>query len=727
MKIIYIVLGFLFFGLGAVGAFLPVLPTVPFLLLASFFFAKGSERFHRWFLSTGLYKKHLESFAESREMTIKTKAVILSVASCMLALAFYFAPHIHVRILIVVLIVLKYYYFIFRVKTKKTDPGSDPGDEKDAEPEQGKEEEKEQEAGTGAYKKKLIFLAGNARKYIALTVFTNWINLLCSIVAVTVIAMVLEGAAERQSVARQGYLVLGVIGAAIAVRFFSSRLAVRFSHKAAVAAQKQLRSGIYEKLLRIGPDYGEKASAASVVQTSVEGVEQLQAYFGSYLPQLYYSVLAPATLFVFFSVISLKAALILILFVPLIPATIFVIQKYARKMNGNYWITYTSLGETFLESLHGLTTLKIYGADERRSEEMNASAEGFRKATMKVLRMQLNSISVMDLIAYGGAAAGILTGLWELSSGRVPLWGAVCILLLSSEFFIPLRMLGSLFHVSMNGVAAGEKIFALMDLPEEEARTGELAASDIEVQGLSFSYREDRTILNDISMKLTAGGFLSVVGESGSGKSTLAGILSGMIRHYEGSVRIGGKELKDVSRASIMRNITVVENNGYIFKGTVEENLRMGNPRAAERDMLDALVKVGLYDFVMSQGGLSMEIKEQGANLSGGQRQRLSLARALLHDSSIYIFDEATSNIDMESEENIMEVIRSLKGEKTVILITHRLSSAARADTVCFLKEGRIEGWGSHRAVYERCGHYAGLYDSQQKIENFQQGGMVYA
>ncbi len=712
MKIVYIILGFLFFGLGAVGVILPVLPTVPFLLLSSFFFARGSKRFHNWFLSTLLYKKHLQSFAENREMTIKTKVGILAFASSMLALAFYFADHIPVRILIAALVVFKYYYFIFQVKTKKK---IDTGFKKDA------------DQGTGILRKRLTFLAGKARKYILLTVFFNWINLLCGISAVLAMAFALESAMMQDIVPSRIFVSFTVIGIAVLIRIVSSRCCSTFSHKASIEAKRQLRSRIYEKLLRIGSGYDEKIPAASVVQLSIEGVEQLQLYFGSYLPQLYYSVLAPVTLFVFFAFINLKTALVLLFCAPLIPAILFVIQKYARKMNGKHWSHYTDLGYSFLESLHGLTTLKIYDADEKKNQELNASAEAFRKITMKVLKMQLNSISVMDLIAYGGAVAGILAGLYELSSGRLPFWGAVCILLLSSEFFIPLRTLGSYFHISMNGVAAGERIFALLDLPEEEEGVEEIETFDIQIQELSFSYREERRILKNISMEIPAGSFLSVVGESGSGKSTLAGILSGEKKHYQGSVRIGGKDLNCLTRGSIMKNITLVEHSGHIFKGTVKENLRMGSLTATEQQMADALSKVKLYDFVMSQGGLAMEIKEQGTNLSGGQRQRLVLARALLRDSSIYIFDEATSNIDMDSEDSIMEVIHSLKGKKTVILISHRLASAIKADTICFLKDGRMEGWGGHHSVYAQSDDYAKLYDSQYQIENFLKGDILYA
>ncbi len=567
------------------------------------------------------------------------------------------------------------------------------------------------------YKQKLISLAGKARKYIAFTVFFNVVNLACSVAAVTAMALILQNAVHTTIEPERLCLYLGVIAIAVVIRFFSIRCSFSCSHKAAIAAKKHLRSEIYEKLLRIGPGFEEKVPTASAVQLGVEGVEQLQLYFGNYLPQLYYSMLAPVALFVFFSLINLKTALVLLLCAPLIPLMLFTIQRYVRKMNGKHWSDYTNLGQVFLESLHGLTTLKIYDADEEKNSELNSIAEGFRKTTMKVLRMQLNSITVMDLIAYGGAAAGILTGLYEMSEGRIPLWGMICILLLSSEFFIPLRILGSLFHVSMNGVAAGEKIFQLLALPEEEEGTEGMEGFGIETEALFFSYRRGKNVLEAISLDIPAGSFISVVGVSGSGKSTLAGILSGEKKHYGGSVRIGGKELNQLSREALMRNITVVDHNGYIFQGTVEENLRMGCPTATLQQMIDALVKVKLYDFVMAQGGLAMEIKEQGSNLSGGQRQRLVLARALLHNSNIYIFDEATSNIDMESENSIMDVIHSLKNHKTVILISHRLTSAAKADTVCFLKNGRMRGLGAHHYVYEKCKDYATLYDSQERIE----------
>ncbi len=701
MKIIYIILGFFFFALGALGAVLPVLPTTPFLLAAAFFFAKGSDRFYQWFICTTIYKKYLKSFAEKREMELKVKIGLLAFASTALAFPFYLTDSTLLRVVLGLLVIFKYYYFIFRVKTKK-------------------KETKKPSA------KKLLQLAEQSKKYIGLTILFYWINLLCNITIVFLISFTFQMIQEAHFSSHQLYPFLGITAGAILLRFLCSYLASMYSHRAASNAKKELRIKIYDKALSLGTKYQEKVEPSALVQMAVEGVEQLQIYFGSYLPQLVYSILAPVTLFFFFSFFSVKIALALLLCVPLIPLLIIVIQRYAKKITRRYWNNYSDLGSTFLENLYGLTTLKIYEADQKRHEEMNTQAEGFRKMTMKVLTMQLNSITVMDLVAYGGAAAGILIALFEYTNGSLPLWGVICILLLSSEFFIPLRMLGSLFHISMNGIAAAEKIFSVLELPEEEEKTEKPEGFSFELKETSFSYGREKSILEGISLSVPEGDFISIVGVSGSGKSTLASILAGEKHEYQGNVLLGGKELREINRESIRSQVTVVEHSEYLFKGTVAQNLLMGKPCASITEMENALKKVRLYDFVISQGGLSMLVNEQGSNLSGGQRQRLCLARALLRDSNVYIFDEATSNIDAESEASIMEVILSLSKEKTVIFISHRLESARKAHRICFLENGRICEIGTHAEVYAKNANYASLYDSQQRTESYVRGELVY-
>jgi ABC-type transport system involved in cytochrome bd biosynthesis fused ATPase/permease subunit len=498
------------------------------------------------------------------------------------------------------------------------------------------------------------------------------------------------------------------------------------SYRASVNAKKTLRSQIYSKLLKIGPAYTDHTSTSGVIQVAVEGVEQLETYFGRYMPQLFYSLLAPVTLFITLSFVSFKAAIILLICVPLIPVSIIVIMRMAKKLFRKYWGSYVNLGHSFLENVQGLTTLKMYGTDQDKHQEMNTAAEDFRKMTMKVLTMQLNSVAIMDLIAFGGAAAGVLVAVSEYSSGHIGLAGAIIIVLLSAEFFIPLRLLGSYFHIAMNGMAASDKIFQMLSTEDLIQGQESIENTDIRLEQVSFAY-DERDTLRNISMDIPQGSFVSIVGESGSGKSTVAGLIVGHHEGYRGSLTIGGKELTDISEGSRMRHMTWIGFNSYIFKGTVEANLKMGNEHADEQQMLEALRQVKLYDFILSEGGLEAELEEQGANLSGGQRQRLALARALLHDSRVYIFDEATSNIDSESEEGIMEVIHALAGQKTVILISHRLENVVQSDCIYVLQNGLVAESGTHHELLSQQGHYAEMYLSQHRVEQFVKGGAVYA
>lgn len=707
MKIVYIILGFLFLGIGAVGAVLPVLPTTPFLLLAAFFFARGSERFNAWFLSTRLYKNHLESFVQSRAMKLKSKVGLLSFASTMLIIAFFLSPNMYVRGFIILVMIYKYYYFFAKIKTIRSTAPRKPSKMMNG---------------------RLIGLVEHAKKYIVLSVLVNWLSLLCNIAAVVSMVHLLEGAWKEELSGRSILITGCIVAAAIAVRFVCNYKATMLASQAAINAKKALRSRIYRKLLKLGSAYTEKASTAEMVQVAVEGVEQLESYFGRYLPQLFYSLLAPLTLFTVLSFVSFKAVVILLICVPLIPLSIMSIMRFAKKLFGKYWGNYVNLGNTFLENLQGLTTLKIYMADKAKNDEMNTAAESFRKITMKVLTMQLTSVSIMDLIAFGGAASGVIIAVREFLAGSIGLGGALSIVLLSAEFFIPLRLLGSYFHIAMNGMAASDKIFHLLDWEEGEAKTREIEGIDIKLARVQFAYEQERTILHEVSMDIPRGSYVAIVGESGSGKSTIAALLMGMSAGYDGSLTIGGQEVAAISEKSMMRHLTWIGHNSYIFKGTVAENLQMGNSGASEREMLDALHKVNLAEFVIAQGGLGYELKEQGSNLSGGQRQRLALARALLHDSDIYVFDEATSNIDVESEESIMEVIHSLAGAKTVILISHRLANVVRCGTIYVLRDGRVAEFGNHQDLLNRNGYYAQLYSSQFSLEQYgTKGGAVYA
>lgn len=570
-------------------------------------------------------------------------------------------------------------------------------------------------------KTRLIKLLSHAKKYIVYQVIWQWLSLLCQVVMIFFAAKLIEAAFKGVITTNMLLYSGAVIVAAVLLRFFFDRRASYASYQASVDVKRILRNKIYEKLLRLGASYRESVATSEVVQMAAEGVEQLETYFGRYLSQLFYSLLAPITLFCILSFVNVKASLVLLICVPLIPVSIVAVQKIAKRLLNKYWGIYTELGDSFLENLQGLTTLKIYQADGQKAVEMDAESQRFRQITMKVLTMQLNSTSVMDIIAYGGAAVGMIVVLAEYAAGHVSLSGTIMIILLASEFFIPLRLLGSFFHIAMNGMAASDKIFALLDLEEPEEKSGVLAAGEIAIrlQDVSFAYEEERTILKDVTIDIAAGGMTALVGVSGCGKSTIAGILMGRNKGYQGHVFMQEQELSDITEKSLMEHVTLVSHNSYLFKGNVRQNLQMGKEGASEQELLDALQKVNLLDFMESQKGLDTFVAEKGSNFSGGQCQRLALARALLHDTPVYIFDEATSNIDVESEEMIMNVIRKLAETKTIILISHRLANVVGANQIYMLKNGCVVQSGTHEALMQSKSEYYELYQYQRELEQY--------
>lgn len=567
--------------------------------------------------------------------------------------------------------------------------------------------------------KRLIGTVSESKKYIAGNVAAQWCSLGANIAMMTEVTNLLASLYNKTAGKNSVIFTALIAAAAVVIRFVCTTVSSHMSYLSSKTVKKKLRENIYGKLLRLGASYSEQVRTSEVVQVAVEGVEQLETYFGAYLPQFFYAMLAPLTLFAYLCFVNVPSAVVLLICVPMIPAAIAAVQTWAKKLLSKYWGQYTALGDTFLENLQGLTTLKIYRADGLKNEEMNREAEKFRKITMKVLTMQLNSITIMDFIAYGGAALGVIMAAAQFRAGNVTLSGCLLIIMLSADFFIPMRQLGSFFHVAMNGMAASDKIFRLLDLPETEENTESFSSDcNIVCTDLRFSY-DEREILHGIHLEFPKGGFISIVGESGCGKSTAAAILMGGNRGYSGSVKIGGTELSDIKESELMKNITYVSHQSYLFKGTVRENLLLGKPKASDGELWEVLERVNLADFLKAADGLDTLLKEKASNLSGGQRQRLALAPALLHNSPVYIFDEATSNIDVESENDIMREIHLLAKEKTVILISHRLANVTASDNIYVMEKGRVAESGSHKKLLEKGTIYPKLWNTQQSLENY--------
>lgn len=567
--------------------------------------------------------------------------------------------------------------------------------------------------------KRLVRLLSDGKKYIYGNIFFQWINLIANIVAIFLISGFISDTYYGNVTDAKLVRLIVILAIAVLTRVICNVASSKMSYLSSKKVKQVLRHKIMEKMLTLGSSYNEKVRTSEVVQVSVEGVEQIETYFGLYLPQLFYSLLAPLTLFAVIVFMSFTPAIVLLLCVPLIPISIAAVQTFAKKLLAKYWGRYTGLGDTFLENLQGLTTLKIYQADEYKNKKMNEDAEEFRKITMKVLTMQLNSITIMDIVAYGGAALGIILTVKQLVAGNIRLDQAIAIILLSADFFIPMRQLGSFFHIAMNGMAAIDKIFKILDLEVPEEKTMSLPGKgSIKVENLSFSYDESHNVLNDISIELLEQGMVSLVGASGSGKSTMASLLMKRSKNYSGKIFVGEVDFNEISEKSVMDNITYISHSSYIFKGTVRDNLLMAKADARDEELWDVLKKTNLADFFEADNGLDFEIAEAGGNLSGGQKQRLALARGLLHDSRFYIFDESTSNIDVESEEVILEQIKELAKHKGVLMISHRLANVVSSEKIFVLEKGQLKEEGTHEELLAMHGTYSTLWDTQQSLEN---------
>lgn len=574
------------------------------------------------------------------------------------------------------------------------------------------------------FKKRLLELCNSSKKWIAMTVLMNWISIICNILVILFIGNTIDKLINSNL--EINYLRDGLyIGSLLVIRFLANYYSTRFSLNSSSEVKKVLREKIYEKLLDIGVNYNKFISTSSVVQIGVDGVEALEIYFGRFLPQLFYSALAPLTLFVVVSFISFKVALVLLICVPLIPLTIMAVMKIAKKLLSKYWGVYTNLGDSFLENLQGLTTLKIFDLDEEKNKEMNEDAENFRKITMRVLLMQLNSITIMDLVAYGGSAVGILIAISQFRSGIITPGGLLIIILLSAEFFLPMRLLGSLFHVAMNGISASDRIFDLLDIEVEEKpslsdeQMKSLDNIDIKLENVSYSYDKKRTILENINIDIKEKQTVAFVGESGSGKSTITSLLLKIDEVDKGAITFNGINLNDIPFDVLNKKVGFINHNAYIFNTTIRENIKMGKKDATDEEIYAVLKEANLDSFVKNlPNKLDTKVGEGGNLLSGGQKQRLCLARTIIKNPAIYIFDEATSNIDVESEEKIWESIEKLSKDKTVIIISHRLLNVKNADTIYMLENGVIAESGNHNELMLKGGVYKNLVDHQNDLEN---------
>ena len=571
------------------------------------------------------------------------------------------------------------------------------------------------------FDKRLFSLVPGVMRHIAGNVALQWLALLANVVLFVsvgrLLQSVLTGGATGIDLART--LLVAVV--AVAVRLVCQAQATKQGLAASALAKQRVRTLVYDKLVRMGPSYRETVATSEATQLCVEGIEQLEAYFGSYLPQLFYSLIASVTLFFCLAPLCTPAAVVLLCCVPLIPISLMAVMKIAKRIMGDYWHSYTDLGALFLESIQGLTTLKVFRADEERHRRMNEEAEKFRKATMRLLTMQLNSVIVMDIFAFAGAAAGIVVMLNSYAVGTVTFAGAFAFVFLAADFFIPLLTLGSFFHTATGGMAAAERMYRIIDAPEPACGTQAVTCTSvgIECRNVSYSYDGTRTVLQNADFTARPGGFVGITGASGSGKSTLAGILTGANLSYTGSVTIGGIDLRDISAESLRDTVTYVGFRGFLFAGTVRSNLLMARAGASDDELWEALSRCRIDDFVRRSGGPDAPVSAEGTNLSGGQRQRLAMARALLHDTPVYIFDEATSNIDADSEAAIIDAVAELARTKTVVMVSHRLAALRGCDKVYVFEAGRVVQTGTHEELAKQDGPYASLWARQAELEDF--------
>ena len=576
------------------------------------------------------------------------------------------------------------------------------------------------------FDKELIKLMGENKKYVAYVVLLMILGMLANIGITASICWAVYLLIEKQPALMYIYPAITAV-VAIIVRYIASRLTGDLKDVLGRKVKKDLRERTYDKILRLGVKSTDGMSMAGLTQVSMEGIEQLDLYYSTYLPQFFFSMIAPFILFAICVGIDWRTSLVLLACVPLIPVSIVAVSKYAKKIFAKYWGKYTSMGDGFLDSVQGLKELKIFRADAARQIKMNENAEEFRKITMKVLVMQLASTTIMDLVAFGGAGAGIALSIVGLMNEWLAPASALFLILVAVEFFLPLRALGSAFHVAMNGASAGKKIISLLNQPDPVWGEKEVAGKELALENVTFSYDKKRNVLKDVNMNFPEKGMTAIVGESGCGKSTVVNLLIGARRPDKGNVLIGGDEIEGVSRASYYSRLASVSYNTYIFNDTVRANFELAKKNATDEEIFAALEKVNLPAFIKENGGLDKVITEDASNISGGQKQRLALAVNLVANKDIYVFDEATSNIDVDSEAIIMKNIKEMSESKSVIVISHRLANVVPADNIYFMQDGQVKESGSHAELMEQKGEYAQLFNAQKQLEEGYKSGKASA
>ena len=576
------------------------------------------------------------------------------------------------------------------------------------------------------FDKELIKLLGENKKYVAYVVLLMILGMLANIGITASICWAVYLLIEKQPTLMYIYPAITAVFAII-VRYIASRLTGDLKDVLGRKVKKDLRQRTYDKILKLGVKSTDGMSMAGLTQVSMEGIEQLDLYYSTYLPQFFFSMIAPLILFAICVGIDWRTSLVLLACVPLIPVSIVAVSKYAKKIFAKYWGKYTSMGDGFLDSVQGLKELKIFRADAARQIKMNENAEEFRKITMKVLVMQLASTTIMDLVAFGGAGAGIAISIVGLMNEWLAPASALFLILVAVEFFLPLRALGSAFHVAMNGASAGKKIISLLNQPDPVWGEKEVAGRELALENVTFSYDKKRDVLKDITMTFPEKGMTAIVGESGCGKSTVVNLLIGARRPDKGEVLIGGDEIESVSRTAYYSRLASVSYNTYIFNDTVRANFELAKKDVTDEEIFAALEKVNLSSFIKENGGLDKVITEDANNISGGQKQRLALAVNLVADKDIYVFDEATSNIDIESEAIIMNNIKAMSKNKSVIVISHRLANVVPADNIYFMQDGQVKESGSHAELMEQKGEYAQLFNAQKQLEEGYKSGKASA